>query len=344
MVIALILFVLLVLVGIYNVTTSARGFVRNGVVKTTRNIGPRLEEVIAEDHDSANKIAVIEISGVISGRALDQGGYNMVDLIQAQLKNAEDDEHVKAVILKVDSPGGEVLASDEINREIVAFQRKSTKPVVASMGDLAASGGYYVSVPCQWIVANELTLTGSIGVILHSYNYRGLMDKIGLAPEVYKSGKFKDMLSGEREKSEIPPEEREMLQSMIDETFAKFKSVVAAGRHWAHEKNGTGGRALDEDWESYADGRVLSGRKAFDLGFVDQLGDYQDAVERAKAIAGIRSANLVQYQQRYDFSDIFHLFGQSGQAESRVIKVDLGMDIPKLKAGQPYYLAPIFMH
>src|SRR6185436_6979531 len=105
------------------------------------------------------------------------------------------------------------------------------------MASVAASGGYYVSAPCRWIVANELTLTGSIGVILHSFNYRGLMDKVGLRPEVYKSGKHKDMLSGGRKDTEIPPEERQMVQNLIDETYAKFKSIVAEGRRQSLEAN-----------------------------------------------------------------------------------------------------------
>src|SRR5213075_3399635 len=104
------------------------------------------------------------------------------------------------------------------------------KPVVASMGNLAASGWYYVSAPCQWIVANELTITGSIGVIMHSWNYRGLMNKVGLRPQTYKSGKFKDMLSGEREPEEVPPEERKMVQKLIDDTYGKFKEGVAEDR------------------------------------------------------------------------------------------------------------------
>ena len=125
---------------------------------------------------------MVDVDGIITSRAIDQGGYSMVDVIKAQLKRAEEDDRVKAVILKVDSPGGEVLASDEISRAIAEFQTKPHgKPVVCSMGSLAASGGYYVSAPCRWIVANELTITGSIGVIMSTWNYRGLMDKVGRA-------------------------------------------------------------------------------------------------------------------------------------------------------------------
>jgi protease-4 len=209
------------------------------------------------------------------------------------------------------------------------------------MGDLAASGGYYVSSPCRWIVAHELTITGSIGVIMHGWNYRGLMDKVGVRPEVYKSGRFKDMLSGEREPDQITPQEREMVQALIDETFGRFKTVVAEGRKWARQKNGSAGAALSSDWANYADGRVLSGTEAYKLGFVDQLGTFEDAVEHAKKVAGIASANVVQYQQRYDLADLFRLFGKT---DSKVLKVDLGLDAPKLRAGQLYFLSPTFLH
>src|SRR5439155_20059324 len=182
----------------------------------------------------------------------------MVEQIHDQLKVASRDKRVKSVILKVNSPGGEVLASDDINQAIAKFQQETGKPVVASMGSLAASGGYYVSAPCRWIVANELTITGSIGVIMSTYNYRGLMDKIGLRPEVYKSGKFKDMLSGSKKEEEITQEETEMVQKLVDETFEKFKSVVAEGRAFANRKNKESsdakGQTLSAKWADYADG------------------------------------------------------------------------------------------
>jgi protease-4 len=341
MIVALVLLVLLGISLLANLSHLLTGFVPMKVARSN-SVGPRLEEVSLEDNGASSKIAVVEVDGIITDRALDQGGYNMVDVIKAQLKRAEEDDKVKAVILKVDSPGGEVLASDEINRAIADFQTKPRgKPVVCSMGGLAASGGYYVSAPCRWIVANDLTITGSIGVIMSTWNYRGLMDKVGVRPETFKSGKYKDMLSGSREPDSITPEEREMVQSLIDETYGKFKSVVQAGRKRAQEKNRDKGRALSEDWADYADGRILSGIEAFKLGFVDELGTFDDAVKRAKNIAGISRANLIEYQQRFDISDLFRLFGKS---ESKVVKVDLGMDVPKLKAGQLYFLSPTFLH
>src|SRR5437867_529250 len=159
----------------------------------------RLEEVVLERHGSGNKIAVVPVEGIITSAGFEGGGMNMVQLIEDQLKLAARDDHVKAVLLKINSPGGEVLAADDIYHAIVKFQNDNKKPVIATMGSLAASGGYYVAAPCRWIVANELTITGSIGVIMHTYNYRGLMNKVGLRPLGYKSGRFKDMLSGERD-------------------------------------------------------------------------------------------------------------------------------------------------
>ena len=160
-----------------------------------------------------------------------------------------------------------------------------------------------------------------------------------------KSGKFKDMLSGERDPDEIPPEEREMVQKLIDDTYGKFKSVVAEGRGNAHNKNKGNkdpqdqGKPLGSDWTDYADGRVLSGKEAQDLGFVDQVGTFEDSVRRAERIAGVSKANLVEYQQRFDLSDFFKMFGNT---KVPAIKVDLGVEGPKLEAGQMYFLSPTF--
>jgi protease-4 len=144
------------------------------------------------------------------------------------------------------------------------------------------------------------------------------------------------MLSGDREPSEIPPEEHAMVQSLIDETYEQFKDVVAEGRGAAHDLNKKEGRALVENWEEYADGRVLSGKQALDLGFVDELGDFDDAVDRTFKIAGIDNANLVEYRERYDISNFLSLFGQSSQAHD--IKLNLGAEAPKLRAGLMYFL------
>ena len=341
MIFALVLLLLLAISVLFNLGSLFDRVIHMQGLQVHRVAGPRLDEMVLEDNNASAKIAVVNIDGIITSREIDQSGYSMVDVIKAQLKNAEEDHKVKAVILKVDSPGGEVLASDDISRAIAEFQKQTRKPVIASMGSLAASGGYYVSAPCRWIVANELTITGSIGVIMSTWNYRGLMDKVGIEPFTFKSGKFKDMLSGSRKPGDISPEEMAMVQALIDETYEKFVSVVADGRDYAHGKNKDKGRMLAVNWKKYADGRVLSGKEAQQLGFVDELGDFDAATDRAKAIAGIGQANVVEYRLRYDLSDIFRMFGKS---DMRGLKVDLGVELPKLDAGRLYFLSPTYLH
>ncbi|HXC37265.1 MAG TPA: signal peptide peptidase SppA, partial [Candidatus Acidoferrales bacterium] len=296
-------------------------------------------EVTLKDNDASAKIAVITVDGIITSHQADEAGNNMVEVINAQLEEAKKDDKVKAAILKVDSPGGEVMASDEIYRAIKKFQTGTGgKPVICSMGSLAASGGYYISSPCRWIVADELTLTGSIGVIMETVNYRGLMDKIGVEPYVFKSGKYKDMLSGMRETNEIPAGEHAMVQGLIDQTFDKFKQVVADGRDAAHEKNKDEGQPLASDWKDYADGRVVSGDQALQLGLVDELGGFDDAVDRAERIANIKNANLIEYRETYDISNFLRLFGQSEATHAGSVKLDLGFEPPRLQMGEPYFL------
>src|SRR5438477_12148217 len=228
---AIVLGILLALSVLNNFRHLVHGMTAH--VKGGRQAREQLEEVTFENNQSKNKIAVLDITGIISSEPWDRTTHNLVDLISDQLRLAGDDDSAKAVVLRVDSPGGEVLASDEIYRAIADFETHYKKPVVASMGGLAASGGYYVSAPCRWIVANELTITGSIGVIMHSYNYRGLLNIVGLRPLVYKSGRFKDMLSGEKDLDKLSPQEKEdfvaeekMVKDLIGQTFEKFKTVV----------------------------------------------------------------------------------------------------------------------
>ena len=334
MIFALLLLVLLVVSAVANVGWFF-GSVFNLDGGRRRDAAPRLEEMVLQDNDSRHKIVVVDLDGIISETS-GRGGFDMVEILKAQFKRAQQDERVKAVLLRVNSPGGEVLASDEIYKAVSEFQEKSGKPVIAQMGSLAASGGYYVSTGARWIVANELTITGSIGVIMSSWNYRGLMDKVGIAPMVFKSGKYKDMLSGSREPDQITPEEKKMVQELVDEVFGRFKEVVSEGRGRAAKANGKDGRKLVADWRDYADGRVFSGTEAFRLGFVDELGDFNTGVKRTRKLALIDDANLVQYRQLVELSDLFGLFGQG--AETR-IKVDLGLEAPKLQAGKLYFLS-----
>lgn len=314
---------------------------------STRHDG--LREVVMETAATRDKIVVIDLTGVISGEPWDFSGNNLVSHIEEQLERAAEDELVKGIILKIDSPGGEVLASDEIYKLILDFQEDHDKPVVASLGTVAASGGYYVAAPCRWIVANDLTITGSIGVIMHSYNWRGLMDKVGVRPQVFKSGELKDMLSPSKREEDITAEERRILQHLVDETFERFKSVVEEGRGLAQARNEDNpgeevdrGRTLSTTWSEFADGRLLSGREAWKLGLVDELGNFQSAVERALRLTGLDEARLVQYLRPLGFGSLFRLLGE-GQESGSKVTIDFGLPLTRLRAGL-YYLAPQLAH
>lgn len=307
----------------------------------------QLFETVLEDHGARDKVAVIELKGVISGRTLGMRG-SLVDSIRAQLDRAAEDSQVKAVVLHVDSPGGEVLASDEIYEALRTFQLSNDVPVVACMGSLAASGGYYVSAPCRWIVAHPLTLTGSIGVIFHGYNYRGLMDKVGVLPDVVKSGKLKDMFSGEQRPEDVLPEERQILQQLVGESFDRFKEVIRQGRRWSAQQNQEEGvkegRELAANWEEIADGRILSGKQALESGLVDELGDFQRAVGRAKSLAGVSRANLVTYQAPPTIGDLLGLWGKA--AGTTQVRVELPGFLPEagLAPGRLYFVSPLHIH
>ena len=342
----LVAIVLMVIIGLITVVELSSMFSGAlGKTPVVHNTGPKLFEVVMEDNDSSDKVLVIHVQGVIQSGPAENTGFPLPKMISEQLKHAAADSHIKAVVLRVDSPGGEVLASDEIARSIEKFQKDSSKPVVAAMGSLAASGGYYVSAPCRWIIADELTITGSIGVIMHGYNYRGLMNKVGVQPEVFKSGKFKDMLSGDKDLTNMTPaekdlyaQERKMVQDLIDETYGKFKSVVQRGREAANRANGTQGKKLDKQWADLADGRILSGKQALEHGFVDELGTFEDALKRARTLAGIESADVIEYQVPFDFMNVLRLFGKTSVP---AIKVELGLDTPKIKSGRMYFLSPV---
>lgn len=320
----------------FNMVHVAGSLIEGASATTGAQSGRRFHEVVVDNHEAKDKVAILEVSGMITSQGIGRGGRNMVDMLEDQLKYAAEDDDVKAVILKVDSPGGEVMASDDIANSIRKFQEKTKKPVVAQMGGLAASGGYYISAPCRWIVANELTLTGSIGVILHGFNYRGLLDKVGVMPTTFKSGRFKDMLSGSKKPEEVDQAEKDMIQSMIMETYEKFKSVVADGRGKAAAANKGKGRTLVSDWASLADGRVLTGKQALEKGFVDELGNFETAVETTSKIAGIQGKpRLIRYEEPFDISNLFSLFGKS---DAKSLKIDMGFQLPKIEAGRPYFL------
>jgi len=235
------------------------------------------------------KIAVIQVEGVImeGGGGLFGGGIDPVALMADGLRQAAADPEVHAVIIEVNSPGGGVTASDLIHHEIVKFRQESGKPVVVYMKDLAASGGYYISAPCDYIVANQTTLTGSIGVIIQGFNFHGTLTEIVKGQEAnIAAGNNKTMGSMFTDpQSEEYKEGRALLQELVDEMHVHFKKIVKDGR----------GDRLSADWESYADGRIMSASQAEKIGLIDKIGYFEDAKAEAERLAGISNLAVVEY-------------------------------------------------
>jgi protease IV len=224
----------------------------------------------------APDIALIQISGSISegssGGGFLQGGGSGSHKILKAIKQARDDK-AKAILLQINSPGGTASASNAIYRELIRTRQNSDTKVVALLGDVAASGGYYVASAADHIVANADTLTGSIGVIIRTQNLSPLLEKVGVENGNFKSGQFKDILSPYREST---PGEQALLQGLVDESYQGFLEAIAEGRDMPID-------AI----KPYADGRVLSGKQALEAKLVDSLGNYFDAIETTKEIAQI---------------------------------------------------------
>jgi protease-4 len=210
---------------------------------------------------SAGKVAIVRVEGpIIEAKPV-------VDEIKGYVK----DSSIRAIVLRVDSPGGGVVPSQEIYEQVK--KAKAKKKVIVSMGSVAASGGYYISAPADAIVANPGTITGSIGVIMVVPNLKGLLDKVGIKTEVVKSGRLKDLASVFRG---IGPEERQILQGVMDDVHEQFMKAVADGRKLKISKV-----------REMADGRIFSGRQALKAGLVDELGDLDFTVKKAAKMAGI---------------------------------------------------------
>lgn len=226
-----------------------------------------------------DKVALVKIQGPI---------IDAKDIVD-ELRDFTEDESIKGIIIRVDSPGGAVAPSQEIFNEV--RRAAESKKVVVSMGSVAASGGYYVSLPANKIIANPGTITGSIGVIMEIPNLEGLMGKVGIKTEVIKSGKHKDIGSAFRQMS---ADERAVLQSLIDDVYEQFVADVAENR----------GMTVDEVKE-LADGRIYSGRQAKDLGLVDDLGGLQEAIDETADLAGIEGEpEVVEKRKKVGFFEM----------------------------------------
>jgi protease-4 len=225
------------------------------------------------------KVALVRVTGVI---------LDSTDIID-ELKEYEKNSSVKAIVIRIDSPGGAVAPSQEIYEEIIKIKEK--KKIVVSMGTVAASGGYYIAAPADKIVANAGTLTGSIGVIMELPNISGLMQKIGVETQVIKSGEHKDIASMFKS---LRPEEKQILQNVLDDVHNQFIMAVSDGR-----------KKSFEEIRKLADGRIFTGRMAKELGLVDELGNLQDAIMLAGKLTGIRGEpQVIQKKEKFSFFDI----------------------------------------
>lgn len=274
----------------------------------------------------SDKIAVIYVEGVIiGGRGAsnvfsEQGG---TDQVIKQLHEARDDASVKAVVLRINSPGGSAAASQEVGEEVKKL-RATGKVVVTSMGDVAASGGYWLAACTDKIYANSTTMTGSIGVYVPYANWEELYKKVGIYQEKIKSGAHKDILSPERP---MTSEERAIIQVMVDDIYNQFVAVVVEGR-----------KMDEKEVRKLADGRIFTGNQAKQLGLVDELGNMYDAIDGAAALAGINGKPVLkEYGKHSPWSMIF---GANEQVSSLVEQLIINQARNALNIGAPTELSP----
>jgi protease-4 len=251
-----------------------------------------------------DKILIIDISEVITGEehegALGRGAReSTVARVKEELKKAQDDSRVRGVILRIDSPGGGVTASDVIYREIVAFKEAKGAPVVASLMDVAASGGYYVALSADEIIAHPTTVTGSIGVLMMNLNVAELFDKIGVDDTTVTSGIHKDIGSPFRKPT---ASDREILQSVVNSMYARFLERVRDNRKEIPEAS----------MKTMTDGRIMTAQQALEGGFIDRIGYVEDAITATKQRAGISEAKVVVYHRPDEYAE--NIYSMQGMA------------------------------
>jgi protease-4 len=246
----------------------------------------KLREVVLVQDPAREKILIVDIDGTLSS-ALETGIFarekSVVARVFERLERAAADPQVKAVILRLDTPGGEVTASDIIYHEVLRFKERTGRPVIGLMMSVAASGGYYIASACDVILAHPSAITGSIGVISIFPSVESLMAKVGVKVNVIKSGPSKDSGSPFRDMTE---DDKKLFQTIIDEYYESFLAVVAKGRK---------GKIPEADLRKIADGRVYTAPQALKLGLIDAIGYFDDAFVKARGLASLKSAKVVSY-------------------------------------------------
>ncbi|MHC4836447.1 MAG: signal peptide peptidase SppA [Planctomycetota bacterium] len=275
-------FMLLAMVGMGVMVAGSNVSADNSLIETTLVDGPR-----------TNKIAVISLEGVINGE--------MSAWVQQQLKRAEDDSRVRAVIVNIVSPGGGVAASDQIHYYISRFKEHTNKPVLAFMQSIAASGGYYSAVACDEIMAEPTVITGSIGVIMNHLVIKDLLtEKLGIDPVTLKSGEYKDWPSMFNETTE--EEKQYLMERVVTPAYDRFVELVTEGRK----------DVLDaETVRQLADGSIYTAQQAVDNQLIDGIGYFDDAIYKAQQMAGISDAKVISYSPPVTFRSMMGLQGKS---------------------------------
>lgn len=277
------------------------------------------EQVVLRDPGwISERVALIEISGILMNShtpGLFSSGEHPVALAVENLEAAARDRRVKAVVLRINSPGGTVTASDAIYEEILAFKKKTGKPVIAYFQDVAASGAYYIACAADEIIAQRTTVTGSIGVIMQMVDVSKTMSMLGITADAIKSGAFKDAGSPLRN---MKPEERAVFQGLVDNFYGQFVAVVDQGRP----------RLSREDVIKIADGRVYSAIQALELGLVDRIGTIHDAIGAAKERAGIKAAITVRYIRPLDWEPNVYARSPGGEGPVTINFLNLPGIVP----------------
>ncbi|MFS0780564.1 signal peptide peptidase SppA [Bacillus sp. 1P06AnD] len=259
-----------------------------------------LDETIIEDGDATQKIAVLDVEGVIqdSGDAssvFSSSSYNHRSFLK-QLDKVKDDPDIAGAVIRVNSPGGGVVESAEVYDKIQQVKKETKKPIYVSMGATAASGGYYISAPADKIYASPETMTGSLGVIMQGYNYEKLAKKLGIETVTIKSGPYKDIMSPTRE---MTKEEKEILQGMLNSSYDQFVKIIADGRGMT-----------EEQVRKIADGRIYSGRQAKEIGLIDDFGYLDDVTAAMKKKIKHNDAMIVRYSESTGFGSLFSMASQ----------------------------------
>lgn len=274
-----------------------------------------LQEKLIEGQGRA-KILILDLSGIISmkgepGLLGKKSGSQLIDITDA-LNKAGKDPAIKAVVVRINTPGGAVAASDFIYHEISRFKEKKKVPVYAYITELGASGGYYAAMAADEIAASPGAVTGSIGVIALKFNIQGLMQKVGVADETFKSGEMKDFLSPFRPTT---PAERKMFQSLIDDLFSRFLNVVYENRKKFLTR---------EEIAALADGRVFTASQALQAKLIDRVSYLEDEIDRLKKVINVKEAKVVTYGQQDSIKSTIYSGGSGDTRELNLISIDAG--------------------